>query len=210
MNITNNYANYYPKYTSFKGNPVTSLKKAVLRDLSTRKEIIISGQESCWKLYKPEIFEQFVNADEELKNCLDLIIKIFNEYKIPLKLEFIMKQKDKKNAVQKFYELVKTKYGIDLAIPPKVYRFVGESEIQALRNLGVVEPSRCGFRRFDVTTNPELNWNKYRIEFKPKEKFSILDKTSNMRENPGCGHDYYYHYQDSYTLDDIAEIIKLG
>ena len=77
------------------------------------------------------------------------------------------------------------------------------AEIDALKQGGIVKPQRGYWDSFDVTLNPELNWGDYRITFKSDPKFSVLDNTSRMKENPGRGHDYFYRYEGPYTMDDV-------
>ena len=75
----------------------------------------------------------------------------------------------------------------------------------------IVEPQRYFDKKaFDVTINPNMNWNDYRITFKPLRKFSILDEESLIRENLGTNHDYYYRLSGSYSLDDVENIEKVS
>ena len=168
----------------------------------------IKGQENCWKLHMPDIFEQFIKSDQSLLNTINPFLEMIRSYNLnpSIDLFFMFRNANLDYNLNEFFNLMKSKYGIDLEIPPKVYRFVGEREVSALIKGEKIEPQRDGYKRFDVTINPELNWNKYRITFKPKQKYSILDEKSAMRENRGSGHDYFYYLYDSYSIDDVEKI----
>ena len=154
---------------------------------------LIRGQENCWRLHQPKIYEQFIRADEQLKKIVEPVLKLCDSYRIPPSVNVFIKFKEKKEEITEFFEVLKSKYGINLEIPPTVYRFIGESEVKALQSGMKLQPQRDAMGRFDVTIDPELNWNEYRVTFKPDSKFSILDSMSLMRENPGVCHEYFYH-----------------
>ena len=208
MKIYNNY-NFY----SFSDMPKQKVNKAVIRDLNFKAKPInidsIRGQENCWKLYDKNIFKQFLKADEEIIKPMSWILDSLRAYLLEPDVSMFYDFAKEGSKMSEFFDLVKAKYDIDLTIPPKVYRFVSKREIDALYNDGKVETYRCGMRRFDVTVNPELNWNDYRITFKPKQKFSVLEKDSLMRENPGCNHEYFYHFLGSYSIDDVEKIEQI-
>ena len=191
---------YCSSTTNFKG--IKQVQKLVSETLKPETDKIF-GQNSCWKLYQPEILEQFIKSDKELTELLSETMELTRTYGLKLSIDMLQKLKNKKPEINKFYELLKTKYNINLETPPKVYRFVGKSEIEALKKDGKVTPQRGYWDKFDVTINPELNWGNYRISFKPKQEFSVLDKTSKMKENLGTGHDYFYLYEGPYNIDDV-------
>ena len=194
---------YTNNITQFKGIDFNNIPKASFKKVGNDN---ISGQENCWKLYKPEVFEQFIRADSELSELTKNMLEIARVYGLTPSVDLFRGMKKMHPEIKEFYELLKSKYNIDLDVPPKVYRFIGKSELEALQRDGKVIPSRGYSNNFDVTLNPDLNWNDYRITFKPKKEFSVLDSSSNMKENLGTNHDYFYHYKGAYTIDDIENI----
>ena len=203
MEISNNgFKNNIPSQNFF-GTSVSEVDK-IRHDSPTDNKVY--GQNDCWKLYKPEVFEQFIKSDEELSDILSDTLDLSRQYGFKPSIEMLQKFRKIKPEINDFYEVVKSKYDIDLETPPKVYRFVGKEEIEALKKDGIVKPQRGYWDNFDVTINPDLNWNDYRITFKPKKEFSILDKDSRIKANTGTGHDYFYLYEGPYSADDIEKI----
>ena len=199
MNISNNKIEYNIHTPKFNG-----INKKELHDDSPVKENdIINSQDDCWKLHKAEVLEQFIKSDEELNETLSDTLKLARVYGLTPSIDLFNNLRNNREDVKKFYEIMKSNYNIDLDIPPKVYRFVGKSEIEALKKDGIVKPQRGYWEKIDVTLNPDLNWNEYRITFKPKKEFSVLDKASKIKENPGTGHDYFYFHEGPYTMDDV-------
>ncbi len=198
---------------AFKGNNLKKTEKLVDIAKSSIKEIkdlSVSSQEDCWKLYEPNVLERFIKSDKELEDSMEDMLSRSREYGVKFSLPFLVKMCEHSPNIKKFFDIVKTKYNIDLKVPPKVYRFVSEPEVQTLKNNKIVRPNGIVNDRFDVTLNPNLNWgqSEYRITFMPKKEFSVLDGRSNMRENPGVNHEYFYHYMAPYTIDDVEMIEK--
>ena len=174
---------------------------------------IIRGQGDCWKLYKPDVFENFVQSDSELRGLMSEIFELCHKYRLTPSIGRILdlaKIEEYKDRISDFINIIKSKYDIDIMTPPLVHRFVGEEEANLLKTQGRATPQRYS-DKFDVTINPELNWgdSKYRITFKPLQKFSILDKNSQVKENIGTEHDYFYYYFAPYTTEDVQEIKQL-
>jgi hypothetical protein len=166
---------------------------------------LIKGQENCWRLHKEGFFEEFVRSDSELKVLANRLLERLNFYGLSLTIPIVLNFRKEILDLDVMVEKIKSKYEIDITIPPLVYRFIGSEEKQKLEAGETVSPQRI-FKAFDVTINPNLNWNIYRVTFKPLPKCSILDKNSLMKENPGCNHDYFYHYKESYSLADVEKI----
>lgn len=168
-------------------------------------ESTIRGQENCWKLYRDGVFENFIYSDSELKQLIASFNEIVRKYNLPLTIKLILEFANIRNELKTLIKKIKEKYDIDISIPPKVYRFVGLEEVKKIKAGENLVPQRFN-KKFDVTLNPNLNWNAYRITFKPCQKFSILDKSSFIQENLGCGHDLFYHFSSSYSIDDVEKI----
>ena len=166
------------------------------------------SQESAWKLYNGDFLDSFVKSDKELSNLLSDFMKLLEEFKLKLNLKELFKFENDNPIIQKFLSLLKSKYSIDVKEPPRMYRFVSKAEIEELKSKGKISPSRY-LDVIDVTINPDLNWNEYRITFKPIKKFSILDPESKIIENRAHTKDYYYYLKDSYTIDDVESIEKI-
>ncbi len=167
-------------------------------------------QENVWTLYSENRFNNFLKDNPHLAEMLNL--ELLRKYQIEPSLEFILMSPEIKY-FQKFISYMKTNYSIDLSIPPKIYRFIGESELNVIKASKKVENLRWGQSGIDVTTNPELNWgfSKYRITFKNDKMFSIhpLDKEkSKMIIHNGTNNEDYYWLKGSYSIDDIAKIEK--
>ena len=205
MNINNNFIvtsnnlNYYN----------TSPKKLAFQAQNNKITKLIQGQENCWRLHKEDVFEEFLKSDSELIQQASSFIEVLRKYGLPICIDNVLHFKEKFTDLKKLIETIKNKYDIDITVPPTIYRFIGTEEIKKLKSGEKVIPQRFN-KEFDVTINPELNWNIFRIAFKPKQKFSILDKNSLLKENPGCNHDYFYHLKDSYSLDDIEKIEQIS
>lgn len=206
MNINNstniNYNNYY--YNNNKTENVTSASPAFCGIVEKfGKEI--RGQKDCWKLYEDEVMDSFIKSDKDLEDALGEVLPLLRGYGVKIGIQALEKMKNFFD-ISKFYEVTKSKYDIDLTIPPRVYRYVGKSEADALQRGEIIHPQRYP-DRFDVTINPEMDWNKYKITFKPLPKFSAIDPKGSMKKNNGTSHEYYYHYtQPSYTMEDVEKI----
>ena len=207
MQINNqNYSNQINYKPNFRGIDFNKIPKTPDSQMQKIKADEIYGQDDCWKLYKPEVFEQFIKSDDELSELSKDVLELARVYGLKPSISLFRRIKKSRPEIEDFYKVLKSKYDIDLDVPPKVYRFIGKSELEALQRDGKVTPCRGYSNNFDVTLNPNLNWNDYRITFKPKKEFSVLDSSSKMKENLGTNHDYFYHYQGEYTLDDIETI----
>ncbi len=204
MKILNTFTPYY--YTGYASKKKNVSEAPAFKAYSNSITSSIRGQKNCWKLHDPKIFEQFIRADDALKSLAEPVLKICESYMIPPTVNIFIRFKEKKEELKSFFDMVKSKYEIDLEVPPTVYRFIGKTELDELRAGRKVLPQRNDMGRFDVTIDPYLNWNEFRIAFKPASKFSILDSMSSMRENPGACHEYFYHFLDGYSLDDVEEI----
>lgn len=207
MEINNkNYLKYSNCTTNIRNTDFDKISKTPKKQMCEIKTDKIFGQKDCWKLFNPEVFEEFIKSDSKLYESVKDILEIARIYGLTPSINLFIQIKKSHPKINDFYKLLKSKYGIDLNIPPKVYRFIGKSELEALKRDGKVKPRRGFSNNFDVTLNPNLNWNVYRITFKPQKKFSVLDSESNIKENPGSNHDYFYYYQGEYTIDDIETI----
>jgi len=169
-------------------------------------DTMIQGQKDCWKLYSSSFLENFIKSDDEISEVMRETVDICRKYKFPLTMDFLQKFKTHKPEVAKFYELVKSKYDIDLEKPPLVYRFIGKNEYEALKKGEIITPQRGYWDRIDVTINPYLNWNEYRVTFKQDKKFSVLNPESRIKQNPGTGHEYFYVYEGPYSIEDTEKI----
>ena len=206
MKISKNNITY--SSAQFCGLNPKKIDKVLAPAVKSMKESSIFGQDNCWRLYKPEVFESFIKGDEELSGTLTEVMETARVYGLTLTIDMLRGIRKIKPEVEEFFDKVKSKYEIDLDIPPKVYRFVGKSEVDELMKSGIIRSQRGYWDKIDVTLNPDLNWNDYRITFKPKEKFSVLAKNGKIKENIGTGHDYYYTHEGPYTIDDVEKIEK--
>lgn len=205
MKVLNSFIQYYysPQIQRQKNGITTKPSFTASNKFAAN---LIRGQENCWRLHESKAFEQFIRADEQLKKIVEPVLKLCDSYRIPPSVNFFIKFKERRTELKEFFDIVKAKYEIDLELPPTVYRFIGKTELDELRAGRKVQPQRNDMRRFDVTIDPYLNWNEFRVAFKPDPKFSILDSMSLMRENPGVCHEYFYHLLDGYSLDDVEKI----
>lgn len=166
------------------------------------------NQANVWALYEDERFEKLIKSDEEVSKPVQPILNLLEQYKITPSLKLFIAEKIP--GTNELIDNINSKYNVDLRQQPNVYRFVEKAEVDALLSKGEVKPQRY-FNKFDVTTNPELDWNQYRITFKPSDKFSLLDDAnSKINKNIGVGkEDYYYLEDEKYTKDDVLKIEKL-
>jgi len=207
MNITNQTNIKYTEYAQPTFRKSDNIKSESPTFCGKLEELgkHIRGQKDCWKLYEDEVLDTFIRSDKDLEDALGNILALIRKNGVKINIQTLYKLKSL-DEVNKFFDVVKSKYDIDLNIPPKVYRFVGKSEADALERGERIYP-QLKHGKFDVTINPNLDWNKYVITLKSSDKTSILNPNGLMRKNVGTAHEYYYHYEaPSYTIDDVEKI----
>lgn len=169
-------------------------------------------QENIWALYDEQRFTDLLENEKELSAKISPYINFLKEQKLPLSLKTILNAADGNEVLKDFITSFEKKYNLDFSIPPKVYRFIGKSELDIIKSGNQVKNLRSGQRGIDVTTNPAFNWNDYRVTFKNRKDYSIhpadIEKTNVIRHE-GDGNIDYYYLKSSYSIDDIEKIEKL-
>lgn len=168
-------------------------------------------QENIWALYSEDRFTNFLNDNKELKEILDL--KTREEYGLTTSFQDILKDSGEFEDFKNFTKTLQSKYNLDLSLSPKIYRFIGESELDVLKSNKEVANLRFGQPGIDVTTNPDLNFglSKYRITFKDDKRFSVHpndEKLSEVRIHGGTNNEDYYWLKTPYNINDIEKIEK--
>ena len=175
------------------------------------------SQENFWKLFSPNEFRKMLNENPELSNILynSSMGKCFLKNGIDFKLNHIrdiLKKKAKNHwniPIFDFTEAFEKKFNIDLLKEPKYYRFIGKNElVKLLRGEDVEKLPPYHINAFDITTNPELNWNQYRVTFKTNDDFTNIEEThsKNSRIFEHDCNDYRYYLKGPYSLNDIERI----
>lgn len=167
------------------------------------------NQENLWALYDEDRFSRFVKSDKDLL----LFFKPFVEIGLKPSLNFLLKI-NKIEDISEFLQSIEKKYNLDFSQPPKIYRFIGQSEFDVIKSGKTVGKRRSLQPGIDVTTYPELNFafSQYRVTFKSKPEFSLHpddeDKTK-MMEHYGGGNEDYYWLLKEYNINDVEKIEKI-
>lgn len=169
------------------------------------------NQENIWALYSEGRFTNFLDDNQELKEILDL--KTREEYGLTTSFQDLLKYSNKFEDFNKFTKALQSKYNLDLSLSPKIYRFIGESELDIIKSNKEVTNLRFGQPGIDVTTNPDLNFglSQYRITFKDDKRFSVHpndEKLSEVIMHGGTNNEDYYWLKTPYNINDIEKIEK--
>ena len=176
------------------------------------------SQDNFWKLFSSDEFIKFLKQNPDLYDMLSesLFGKFIISSNIGICLQLmrmtLRKHKDVNEQTKPLFDFknaVKERYNIDILKEPKYYRFIGKSELVKLLEGKEIEKLPPYYRKLiDITTNPELNWNKFRVTFKENDKFTNFQETDS-EDSMVIEHDsndYYYYLRCPYSLDDVEKI----
>ena len=192
------------------------IESQVYHAMSSKKEPL--NQENVWTLFSPECFSRFLKENPDLARILDEshVGQVFKQYGLNIRFANICKQmkEDPNNDYLKGYidfaDALCRKYNIDILGQPKLYRFIGKSEVEALLRGEQIKSLNPYQRWIDVTTNPELNFgfSQYRVTFKPVGAFDPRGK-EHTAESQIIEHDlddYYFYLKKPYSISDIEKL----
>lgn len=144
----------------------------------------------------PQSQEQSVLNIEMAKKLLPLNAKIPENLSEQELREYITRE------YKRFYNTDKCIEDLLAGKSPTFYRFVSETELRILKNGCTVQPrQRYCLNMVDVTSNPNLNWNQYRLTFKSTDGWNLFAKDSKIKTN-NLGK--YYLHEGGYTIEDVA------
>lgn len=161
-------------------------------------------ESNLWLLYKDDIFKSFLNSGDEKGKALKQMLQSSDYYSkfgatSVESLRRLVSISRRNKGLQDVFAEYKKLFGVDLTTPQKVHRFIGDEELQPLLAGKTLNPRfQPDSNLLDVTLNPELNHNSYRITF----NYNSLDP----RITPHKPEFYYYHSQGDYSLHDVSAI----
>ena len=192
------------------------IEKSVYHSNASKDEPL--NQENIWMLFSPICFFDFLKQDSDLFSILDnnTASRYFNldneEIDLSLFCDF-QKECAKNHTTNPFADFITelcNKYNIDILEQPKLYRFIGKSELIKLLKGETIECRRAWQNGIDVTTNPELSfgYSQYRITFKTNETFDPRGElhSPNTMIVPHNANDYYFYLTRPYSISDIEKI----
>lgn len=222
-NCDKKYGNLFLNYSDVYNSKTKILPKECYTGFAD-KEIYYSGssasaplsQDNAWKLFAPDEFDNFLEENPNLSDILyeSPLGKDYINYGLKFDLQCIrniLKNTDKNDRIKPvfdFAEALDEKFGIDVLKEPKYYRSVGISELIPLLKGEKIKNQRYFQSGLDITINPELNWNPFRITFKTNDKFTNEEENKSVN-NKVREHDlneYYYYLEDTYSIDDVEKL----
>lgn len=199
FSMTDIMAFFRSKVASVKG----FTKAANTLELAQKGKFDIN-QDNLWVLYKDDIFQSFINGGSKNGQALKTFLQSNECYSRfvaarPKSLGGLISLNERSDILQDVFDKYKTAFGIDLTTPQKIYRFIGAEELKPLLAGETVHPRFYkNSNLLDVTLNPELNHDNYRVTF----NYNSLDR----RVSPNKPDYYYYHSRGDYSLSDVSAI----
>lgn len=162
------------------------------------------NESNLWLLYKDDIFNRFLNFGDKKGETLRQLLQSSEYYSrfgasSVDSLRRLVSMNRGNTGLQDVFAKYNKSFGVDLTRPQKVYRFIGDEELKPLLAGETVHPRFQGDSNLlDVTLNPELNHNSYRVTF----NYNSCDP----RISPHKPEFYYYHSRGDYSLRDVSAI----
>ncbi len=159
---------------------------------------------NLWVLYKDDIFSSFLRGGDKNGAGLRQFLQSSDCYSRLLpsstnSLPSLVSISERNTGIRDAFASYKKSFGVDLTMPQKVYRFIGDEELRPLLTGETVQPRFYrGSNILDVTLNPELNHNSYRVTFNHNSR--------DTRISPSKPEFYYYHSKGGYSLGDVSAI----
>ena len=175
------------------------------------------SQANFWKLFSPKVFNEFLDEDIELSKILSKspLIKFYFNNDLSFSIQNVRSiirdgvQSERLQAIFDFTKAFEEKYNLDILKEPKYYRFIGKNEAaEILKGNEVRKQNQSYPKAFDITINPELNLNSYRVTFKTNNEFTNVDEF-HCKDNVITEHDkndYRYYLNRAYSLNDVEKL----